>query len=80
MTSTISRSRRVGVAIACVSVVPALLLTGCSSQKTLAKSEVETQAQSALTASVGQQAPAITCPGDLDAKVGATEVTSRRVV
>ena len=71
--SSTSRTRRIGVAVACVSVIPALMLTGCSSQKTLSKSEVESQAQSALTASVGQQAPAITCPGDLDAKVGATE-------
>ena len=52
---------------------PAFLVAGCSSQKMLFQSEVETQSQAALTATIGQQAPAISCPGDLEAKVGATE-------
>lgn len=39
---------------------------------TVEKAEVEKQAREGLTKSVGKQAPPATCPGDLDAEVGAT--------
>ena len=55
------------------------LLGACSSTPTLSKSEVETQAAAALTAQVGQQSPPITCPSDLEAKVGATMVCSTQL-
>jgi hypothetical protein len=60
--------------IAGVLLASALVVSACSQTKTLSKSEVETQAAAALTAQVGQQSPPITCPGDLEAKVGASEV------
>ena len=40
---------------------------------TLSKSEVEDGASKALTKEVGQAPTSFVCPGDLDAKVGATE-------
>ena len=46
-----------------------LSVAGCGSA--LSKADVETQAQQALTEQVGIEAPPITCPGDLDATVGA---------
>ena len=57
-----------------------LALAACSSSDesvgTLAKGTVETGAMDALTKKTGQQAPQITCPGDMPAKVGASMVCS----
>ncbi len=56
-----------------------LALAACSSDDsvgTLAKGTVETGAMDALTKKTGQQAPQITCPGDMPAKVGASMVCS----
>ena len=57
-----------------------LALAACSSSDesvgTLAKGTVETGAMDPLTKKTGQQAPQITCPGDMPAKVGASMVCS----
>jgi 2-methylaconitate cis-trans-isomerase PrpF len=53
----------------------ALSLTACG-PGTLTKASVETGAMAALTAQVGQQAPQITCPGDMAAVVGTSQVCS----
>jgi major membrane immunogen (membrane-anchored lipoprotein) len=56
-----------------------LALAACSSdasEGTIAKGTVETGAMDALTKKTGQQAPQITCPGDMPAKVGASMVCS----
>ncbi len=55
-----------------------LLITGCSGSvgigdKVIDKSEVEQGASDALAKIVGQAPDTVTCPDDLDAKVGATE-------
>lgn len=54
-----------------------LLASGCGAsvsvgEKTIAKSEVETQAATQLAAQVNQPEPDITCPDDLKAEVDAT--------
>ena len=41
---------------------------------TVNKDELQTNVQTQLTKSVGKQAPPITCPKTLDAKVGATTI------
>ncbi len=46
--------------------------SGSVGQPTLSQSEVEQQAKEALTKEVGQTPKSVNCPGDLDAKVGAT--------
>jgi hypothetical protein len=55
----------------------ALAAAGCSSSGggsfTISKSDVEAKAKSALTKSVGTAPKSITCPSDLDAKMGASE-------
>ena len=38
--------------------------------KTLDKDALQSEVQSQLTKTVGEEAPPITCPGDLDAEVG----------
>ena len=48
-------------------------LAGCGSS-VINKADVETGSRQALTDKVGQQAPPVTCPSDLDAKVGASMV------
>ncbi|MFL6090007.1 MAG: DUF4333 domain-containing protein [Aeromicrobium sp.] len=48
----------------------AVLLTGCS--KTVSKADVEKQSATQLAAVTNQPVPKVTCPGDLEAKVGAT--------
>ena len=56
----------------------ALVLAGCSASvggDVLSKAEVEKQALTQLANNVGiplEKAPKLTCPSDLDAKVGAT--------
>ena len=50
----------------------AVVFAGCGGAATVDRAKVEKQAQTALTKSVGQQAPAATCPGDLDLEVGNT--------
>jgi hypothetical protein len=50
----------------------AVVLAGCGGTATVDRAQVEKEAQTELTKSVGQQAPAATCPGDLDLKVGTT--------
>lgn len=52
----------------------ALMLTvsSCSSTATISKSELEQQAASALESAVGTAPDAVSCPGDLEAKVGAS--------
>jgi hypothetical protein len=49
----------------------ALLLAGCG-DPTMEKAKVEEIAQKQLSAIGGQEAPPITCPGDLTATVGTT--------
>ena len=51
----------------------AVLLTSCqvSVGARINKEELQKQVQSELTKSVGEQAPPISCPDDLEAKVGA---------
>lgn len=71
--SPISHVARIA-SIAAAAAVPALLLVGCSQTKVIPQAEVQTQAAAALTAKVGQESPPITCPADLEAKVGASEV------
>jgi hypothetical protein len=54
-------------------IVPlAVALVGCGGAGTVDRAQVEKQAQTSLSKSVGQKAPAATCPGDLDAEVGTT--------
>lgn len=61
-----------------VAIVAALAFVGCSAgagEEVVKKSEVEQQAITQLAASKGiplSQAPKLTCPEDLKAKVGAT--------
>ena len=55
-----------------------LAMAGCSASvsigdKVLDKSEVEQGASAALAKVVGRAPDSVTCPDDLDAKVGATE-------
>lgn len=49
----------------------AVFAAGCG-EDVVSKTDVEQSVMTQLSASVGQQAPPITCPGDLEAKVGAT--------
>ena len=70
--NTRSMTRSAGIAVAVA--LPLTLLVGCSQPKVIPQAEVQTQAAAALTAKVGQESPPITCPSDLDAKVGASEV------
>lgn len=48
-------------------------LLGCGPGQ-IDKADVEASAQQALTESVGQESPPISCPSDLEAEVGASEV------
>jgi Domain of unknown function (DUF4333) len=50
----------------------AVVLAGCGGPATVDRAQVEKEAQTELSKSVGQQAPAATCPGDLDLEVGTT--------
>ena len=50
----------------------ALVAAGCGSQ-TLDKATIEQGAKDALAKTVGRAPQSISCPKDLDAKVGATE-------
>ena len=50
----------------------AVALAGCGGTATVDRAQVEKEAQTELSKSVGQQAPAATCPGDLDLEVGTT--------
>lgn len=52
--------------------VLALGLSACS--PVVAKATIESSAVAALTAKQGQQAPPITCPGDMPAVVGTKQV------
>ncbi|MCX6459776.1 MAG: DUF4333 domain-containing protein [Actinobacteria bacterium] len=71
--STLSRrNAMILVAVA----VPVLVVSACSSTKSVSKTDVETQSQQQLSATVGSQVPAIVCPGDLEAKVGTVIVCS----
>lgn len=66
----------------CIALSAGLVLSACSDDSTtsstpqLSKAEVEQKAMAALTAKTGQQAPQITCPGNLNAQVGAKMVCS----
>jgi len=53
--------------------VVAVALVACGGGA-VPKATVETNAQQALSDMAKQQAPPVTCPGDLDGKVGASEV------
>lgn len=48
------------------------VLAGCGGTATVDRAQVEKEARTELSKSVGQQAPAATCPGDLELTVGAT--------
>ncbi|MGI0541712.1 DUF4333 domain-containing protein [Corynebacterium aquatimens] len=50
--------------------MPLFTLTGCTGS--VPKNEVETQIADQLEAQVGQRPDSIECPGDLEAKEGAT--------
>ncbi len=50
----------------------AVVLAGCGGAATVDQANVEKEAQTELTKSVGQQAPAVACPGDLKLEVGTT--------
>ena len=50
----------------------AVVLAGCGGTATVDRAQVEKEARTELSKSVGQQAPAATCPGDLKLKVGTT--------
>ncbi len=50
----------------------AVVLGGCGGPATVDRAQVEKEAQTELSKSVGQKAPAATCPGDLDLEVGTT--------
>ncbi len=54
------------------SVTLAVVLAGCGGTATVDRAQVEKKAQTELSKSVGQQAPAATCPGDLKLEVGNT--------
>ena len=54
------------------SVTLAVVLAGCGGPATVDRAQVEKEAQTELSKSVGQQAPAATCPGDLDLEVDNT--------
>ena len=49
-----------------------LTVSSCSGTATISKSELEKQASSALESAVGTAPDAVTCPGELEAKVGAS--------
>lgn len=54
------------------------LLTGCHASasiggNSISKSDIEQKAATQLAAQAGQPTPTVTCPNDLNAKVGATE-------
>lgn len=49
-----------------------LTVTSCSGTATISKSELEQQASTALESAVGTAPDAVTCPGDLEATVGAS--------
>ena len=73
-----SNTKRVRAAttIGCIATA-SLVLGACSASvsvgtKTIAKDELQTEVQSQLSKTVGKEAPPITCPGDLEAKVDAT--------
>jgi hypothetical protein len=53
-------------------VMLAVVFAGCGGPATVDRAQVEKEAQTELSKSVGQQAPAATCPGDLDLEVGTT--------
>lgn len=70
----VSRSL-VAVFLSCVLALGACSDSSSSSTTSeIQKSEVEQQAMAALTAKTGKPAPAITCPGNLKAEVGASMV------
>lgn len=48
--------------------------TGTKPVATLSKGDIETGAMAALSAKTGKTAPQITCPGDMKAEVGATQI------
>ncbi len=53
-------------------VMLAVVLAGCGGTATVDRAQVEKEARTELSKSVGQQAPAATCPGDLKLEVGTT--------
>ena len=77
MNATLGRTRiaRV-VAVAALAAVPVLGLAACSTQLTVSASELGTQAQAALAESTGGEVPPVTCPSDIEAKVGNTATCS----
>ena len=56
----------------CVAVVAALAIVGCGGSREVHSSDVAHKVKSALTAKVGKAPKSVTCPHDLDARVGAT--------
>lgn len=60
------------VAIAALASLPALVLSGCSTQKMVSSSELSTKAQAALAETTGGEVPPVSCPSDIEAKVGTT--------
>jgi hypothetical protein len=52
-------------------VLAGAFVAGCGDDDAVAQSAVEQEAEAQLAAQIGEE-PDITCPGDLDAEVGAT--------
>ena len=50
----------------------AVVLAGCGGPATVKSAEVEKEARTELSKSVGQQAPPVSCPKDLELEVGNT--------
>jgi hypothetical protein len=66
-----ARNRNVRSLVAMMLFAASALLAGCGDAE-VPKGDVEKSAMKMLSASVGKEAPPVTCPGNLKAKVGAT--------
>lgn len=77
MNVTLGRTRVArALAVGAMAALPVLGLAACSSQLTVSASELGTQAQAALAESIGGEVPPVTCPSDIEAKVGNTATCS----
>lgn len=58
------------IAVGALASLPMLALAGCSTQKMVSSSELAAQAQAALEETTGGTVPPVSCPSDIEAKVG----------